>query len=41
MLVSTNESKKRIKQNNEELWSKTINLIISITKNEMIMMKNI
>ena len=41
MLVSTNEIRKRIKQNNEELWSKTINLIISITKNEMILMKNI
>ena len=29
MLVSTNESKERIKRNNEELWSKTMDLMIS------------
>ena len=39
-LVSTIESKEIIKKY-EELWSKIRDLIRSITKNQMIMMKNI
>ena len=39
MPVPTNESKEKIKY--EELWSNIRDLIRSITKTEMIMMKNI
>ena len=39
MLVPTNESKETIKKN-EELWSKIRDLIKSITKNSMVILKN-
>ena len=40
MLVPTNDSKEKIKKY-EELWSKLRNLIRSVTKTQMIMIKNI